>query len=56
MYKEQNDLLKGGPVKWDCVKFGKILYAGRLRKIYIGPRGAKYINVRGRKVYVYGTY
>jgi hypothetical protein len=56
MYKEQDDIRNGHPVKWDCKKFAKVRYAGRLRQVYLTARGAKYINVNGRKVYVYGVY
>jgi len=56
MYKEQDDIRAGRTIRWDCKKFGKILYAGRLRTVYLTSRGAKYINVRGKKVYVYNVY
>lgn len=56
MYKEQDDIKAGRNVRWNCKKFGKIRYAGRLRTVYIGPRGAKFIKVNDRKVYVYGVY
>jgi len=55
-YKEQDALRKGEPVKWDCVKMGKITYAGRLRTVYKTTRGASYVVVKGKKVYVYGVF
>lgn len=56
LYREQNDLSQGEYPKWDCVKMGKVSYAGRLRTVYITERGAKYVIVKGKKVYVYGVY
>ncbi len=55
-YKEQNDLNAGKMPKWDCKKMGKLLYAGRLRTVYITSRGAKFVKVNKRKVYVYNVY
>jgi len=55
-YKEQDDLSNGDTPRWNCKKMGKVLYAGRLRTVYITERGAKYVNLGGRKVYVYGVY
>jgi hypothetical protein len=55
-YKRQDAINKGEPVKWDCKEMAKLKYAGRLRKVYKTERGAKYVNVNGKKVYVYGVY
>ena len=55
-YKEQDDRQAGRDVAWDCKKFGKVKYAGRLRTVWITSRGAKFVMVLGRKVYVYGVY
>lgn len=55
-YREQNDIRNGREVVWDCKKFGKLQYAGRLRTVYVTERGAKYVNVDGKKVYVYGVW
>ena len=37
---------------WDCKKFAKVKVAGRLRKVHKSKRGAKYVNVKGKKVYL----
>lgn len=55
-YKKQDDISKGRDVQWDCDEFAKIYYAGRFRKVYITERGARYVMVKGKKVYVYGVY
>ena len=55
-YRRQQDIQAGRPVQWDCNEFSKAFVAGRWRKVYKTERGAKYVNVRGRKRYVYGVY
>lgn len=56
MYKTIDDVRSGRAIRWDCVKFGKLRYAGRLRTVWLTNRGAKYVVVHGKKVYVYGVY
>jgi len=56
LYQQQNDISRGSPVKWNCEEMAKVRYAGRLRKIYVTERGAHYVLVKGKKVYVYDVY
>lgn len=53
LYKWIEDVKNGDePPKWDCVKYAKIEYAGRLRTIHRGPRGGYYVMVNGKKRYL----
>lgn len=55
-YQRQKDIRAGRPVGWDCDDFAKVYVSGRWRKVYKTIRGAKYVNVRGKRRYVYGVY
>ena len=57
LYKWIEDIKNGiDPPKWDCVKYAKIEYAGRLRTIHKGSRGGYYVNVNGKKRYLKINY
>ena len=55
-YKRQQDIRAGRDVQWNCKDFARVFVAGRLRRVYKTERGAKYVNVKGQKRYVYGVF
>jgi len=55
-YQRKKDQDAGRQVRWNCDDFAKVYVAGRWRKVYKTPRGAKYVNVKGKKRYVYNVY
>lgn len=55
-YQEQNALSKGETPKWNCKKMGKLYYSGRLRTVYVTARGAHFVKVNNKKIYVYGIF
>jgi len=55
-YQRQQDIQAGRQVRWDCDDFAKVYVAGRWRRVHKTDRGAKYVNVRGQRRYVYGVY
>lgn len=53
-YAQANAAKKQGKTpKWDCHKFANEAFvAGRKRKVHKGPRGGKYVIIRGEKRYI----
>ncbi len=59
--QQSRDLKAGRTPRWDCHAFAHGIHKKskkrrgnglHKRKVYVGPRGGKYVMFRGRKVYV----